>query len=49
MYQQDSSVFLARNHGRGPGLLDLGAHVPGVVGPVGQYGLPGAQVVHQQA
>ena len=41
--------FFAGNHGRGPGLLDLGAHVARVVGPIGQHGLAGAQVAHQQA
>ena len=43
------AVFLSRNHGRGPGSLDLGPHVARVVGPVRQHGLVGAQVAHEQA
>ena len=42
-------VFLAGNHGRGPGMLDLGAHVARVVGPVGQHCLARTQVTLQQA
>ena len=49
MGQRNEAVFFAGNHGRGPGLLDLGAHVPRVVGPVGQHGLARAQVAPQQA
>ena len=43
------AVLLSRNHGRGPGSLDLGPHVARVVGPVCQHGLVGAQVAHEQA
>jgi len=42
------SVFLARNHCLGTSFLDLGAHVPRVVGAVCQHGLPGAQMLNQQ-
>jgi hypothetical protein len=48
MVQQDEAILFTGNHGRGPGLLDLGAHVPGVVGPVGQDGLARAQVPRKQ-
>ncbi len=37
------AVFLAGNHGRDPGLLDVGAHVARVLGPVNQYGLAPGQ------
>ena len=47
--QQHEAVFFAGNHGRSSGLLDLGTHIPCVVGPVGQHGLSRAQVSHQQA
>lgn len=43
------AIALAGNHGRGPGPLDVGAHVPRIIGPVGQHGLVGAQVAPQQA
>ena len=49
MVQRDEAILFTGNHGRGPGLLDLSAHVPGVVGPVGQYGLARAQVPRKQA
>ena len=41
-------VFLAWNHGSGPGLPNLDAHVARVAGPVGQDGLPRPQVAAQQ-
>ena len=45
MVQRDEAVFFTGNRGGGPGLLNLGAHVARVVGPVG---LPGLQVAAQQ-
>ena len=47
--QRDEAILFTGNHGRGPGLPDLGAHVPCVVGPVGQYGLARTQVRQEQA
>ena len=47
--QRDEAILFAGNHGRGPGLLELGAHVARVVGPVGQHGLARAQMGSQQA
>ena len=49
MVQRDEALLFTGNHGRGPGLLDLGAHVPCVAGPVGQHGLARAQVPHEQS
>ena len=49
MVQLDEAVFFTGNHGGGPGLLNLGAHVARVVGSVGQHGLARAQVAPQQA
>lgn len=49
MVQRDEAILFTGNHGRGPRLLDLGAHVAGVVRPVGQYGLARAQVPGKQA
>ena len=49
MKQWYRTVFLAGNDGRCPGSLDLGPHVVRVVGTVGQHGLAGAPVAHQQA
>jgi hypothetical protein len=48
MVQRDEAILFTGNHGRGPGLLDLGAHVPGLVGPVGQDDLARAQVPRKQ-
>lgn len=43
MSQRHGAIFLTGNHGRRPGVLDLGAHVPGVVS------LARPQVAHQLA